>query len=103
MSELNNIWKKYKKIGLLGSNIFGNVYKAKSKYNNEYFEIKEIKKFKSDKDKFLKEKIEVMKKMECDNSVKLIESVETEESFYIISELCLFSLAEYLNMRKKAF
>ena len=97
-----NIWEKYKKIGILGSAIFGNVYKAKSKYNNEYFEIKEIKKIKSDEKKFLRE-IEVMKKMECDNCVKLIENVETEESFYVVSELCHFNLAEYLNMRKKAF
>ncbi len=44
-----------------------------------------------------------MKKMECDNSVKLIESVETQESFYIISELCYITLSEYLNVRKKAF
>ncbi len=86
MSKRNNIWEKYKKIGILGFAIFGDVYKAKSKYNNEYFEIKEIKKIKSDKDTFLREKIEVMKKMECDNSVKLIESVETEESFYVVSE-----------------
>ena len=95
-----DIWKKYQKLGIIDSGIFGNMYKAK--YNNEYFSIKEIKKIKSDKKKFLRE-IEVMKKMECDNSVKFIESVETEESFYIVSELCHLTLAEYLNMRKKAF
>ena len=101
MSKLKAFWGKYKKIEIIGSGAFGNVYKAK--YNNEYFAIKEIKNNKSDKKKFLKEIIEVMKKMECDNSVKLIESVETEESFYIISELCFSNLAEYLNKRKKAF
>ena len=102
MSKLKNIWEKYKKIGILGSAIFGNVYKAKSKYNNEYFEIKEIKKIKSDKDTLLRE-IEVMKKMECDNIVKLIESIETQESFYIVSELCYLNLEQYLKKRKKAF
>ena len=94
-----DIWKKYKKIEIIGSSALGNVYKAK--YNNEYFSIKEIKKIKSDEKKFLRE-IEVIKKMECDNSVKFIESVETEESFYIVSEFCHLTLAEYLNMRKKA-
>ena len=94
-----DIWKKYQKLGIIDSGIFGNMYKAK--YNNEYFSIKEIKKIKSDEKKFLRE-IEVMKKMECDNSVKFIESVETEESFYIVSEFCHLTLAEYLNMRKKA-
>ncbi len=99
MSKIN-IWEKYQKLGIIGSGAFGDVYRAK--YNNEYFAIKEIKKIKSDKIKFLKE-IEVMRQMDCDNSVKLIESVETEESFYIISELCYLTLAEYLNMKKKAF
>ena len=94
-----DIWKKYQKIGIIGLGAFGNVYKAK--YNNEYFSIKEITKIKSDNNKLLRE-IEVMKKMECDNIVKYIEIVETEESFYIVSELCHLSLAEYLNMRKKS-
>ena len=74
----------------------------RAKYNHEYFVIKEIKKNKFDKNKFLGE-TEVMKIMECDNSVKLIEIVDTEESFYIISELCYLNLEQYLNKRKKAF
>ena len=76
MSELNDIWEKYQKIDIIGSGTFGNVYRAK--YNNEYFAIKEIGKINLDKNKFLSE-IEVMKKMECDNCVKIIESIETEE------------------------
>ena len=100
MLKLKNIWTKYKNIENIGPSARGNVYRAK--YNNEYFAIKEIKKINSDKKKLLRE-IEIMKKMNCDNSVKLIESVETEESFYIISELCFSNLAEYLNKRKKAF
>ena len=101
MSKLKAFWGKYKKIEIIGSGTLGNVYKAK--YNDQYFSIKEIKNNKSYKNKFLREIIAVMKKMNCDNSVKLIESVETEESFYIISELCYITLAEYLNMKKKAF
>ena len=58
MSKLN-IWEKYTKIGILGSGVFGNVYKTKSKYNNEYYAIKEIKKIKSDNNTFLREKIEI--------------------------------------------
>ena len=69
MSQLSNIWEKYIKIDIIGSGAFGEVYRAK--YNNEYFAIKEIKKNKLDKNKFFRE-TEVMKKMECDNSVKLI-------------------------------
>ena len=91
-----NIWQKFKRIEILGKGQFGNVYKVK--YNNEYFAIKEINKI----DTFLID-TEVMKKMECDNSVKVIERVETEDSFYIISELCDTNLEKYLNKRKKAF
>ena len=94
----SDIWKKYKKIEILGSGAFANVYKAKC--GDEYFAIKEIPKIKSDKNKLLRE-IEDMEKMEYDNIVKYKESVETKDSFYIVSELCHFTLAEYLNMRKK--
>ena len=79
MSKIN-IWEKYQKLGIIGSGAFGDVYRAK--YNNEYFAIKEIKKIKSDKNKFLRE-IEVMRQMECDNSVKLIESVEQKIHFIL--------------------
>ena len=83
MSKIKNIWEKYQKIQTIGCGVISNVYKGK--YNNEYFAIKEIKKNKLDENQFFPE-TEVMKKMECDNSVKLIESFETGESFYIISD-----------------
>ena len=100
MSKLKNIWEKYQKIQTIGYGVISNVYKGK--YNNEYYAIKEIQKMKSGGTTFLRE-IEVMKKMECDNIVKLIESVETKDSFYIVSELCCSNIEEYLNKKKKAF
>ncbi len=95
MSEQNPIWEKYQKLGIIGSGAYGDVYKAK--YNNEFFAIKEIPN--KSHEQFIKE-IEVMKKMECDNSVKFIESFETEDSLYIVSELCFLNLGEYYNLRK---
>ena len=98
MLKLKNIWDKYQKIQTIGYGVISNVYKGK--YKNEYYAIKEIKKMKSDGKNFLKE-MESMKKMECDNMVKIIESIETKESFYIVSELCYSNLAEHLKKRKK--
>jgi serine/threonine protein kinase len=89
-----NILEKYKNIEILGTGQFGNVYKVK--YNNEYFAIKEIKKI----DEFLID-TQVMKKMECENLVKVIESVKTKDSFYIISELCHLNLEKYLKTKKE--
>ena len=99
MLKLNNIWDKYKKIEIIGLGAFGDVYRGK--INKEYVAIKEIKKLKTNEKKFVEE-TEIMKKIESDNSVKLIERVETEDSFYIISELCDLSLEEYLNKRKES-
>ena len=72
MSKLKNIWDKYQKIQTIGYGVISKVYKGK--YNDEYFAIKEIKKIKSGGTIFLRE-MESMKKLECDNLVKLIESV----------------------------
>ncbi len=100
MWKRKNICEKFKKIEIIGSGVFANVYKAKN--NNEYFAIKEINKIKLDKNKLIRE-IEVMKKMKGENSVKVIESIETEDSFYIISELCYTNLEKYLNTKKKVY
>ena len=43
MKKISDIWEKYQKIELIGSNNFSNVYKAKSKLTNESVAIKEIK------------------------------------------------------------
>ena len=75
----------------------------KQNINNEYFAIKEIKKIKSHENKFLRITEVIKKKMECDNSVKLIESIVTEDLFYIISELCYLNLADFCKYKKRRF
>ena len=42
MSKLKAFWEKYKKIEIIGSGAFGDVYRAK--FNNQCFLVKAIKK-----------------------------------------------------------
>ena len=46
--------------------------------------------------------IKIMKKLKSENSVLLIETIETSECYYIISEYCYMSLEEYMNKRNKS-
>ena len=43
MRKMNDIWDEYYRIELIGSGAFFKVYREKSKLNNQYVEIKEIK------------------------------------------------------------
>ena len=94
-----NIWEKYKKIELIDSSTYLNFYKAKSKLTNEKVGIKEIIKSKINNDQNIVEKFEIMKNLKTKNSVKVIEIIETESSYYMILELCFLSLEEYLKKR----
>ena len=95
----NDIWKKYQRIGILGFGALGKVYTAK--YNNEFFAVKEIKKTTSDAN--FSKAIRTMKKMDCENSAKVIEGLITKDAFYIVSELCDSNLGDYLKKRYKGF
>ncbi len=41
-----------------------------------------------------------MKELKLENSVSLIDSIETDDSYYLILELCLISLEQYLKKRE---
>ena len=94
---MDNIWDEFNKIELIGLGSFSKVYRAKSKLNDKYVAIKEINKSNINNNDILNE-IEIMKKLE--NSVLLIESIESQDSYYLILELCNISLEEYLKNRE---
>jgi len=99
MKKISDIWEKYQKIELIGSNNFSNVYKAKSKLTNEYVAIKEIKKSQNDNiSKIIITETENMKKLK--NSLLINEIFETSNAYYIIYEFCYLSLEDYLKLRK---
>ena len=99
MRKVNNIWDEYEKYETIGTGGFAIVYRAKNKKTNKYVAIKEINKSKI-KDKNILNEIEIMKKLKSDNTLLLIDAIETKESYYLILELCYMSLEEYIKERK---
>ena len=87
MRKVNNIWDEYEKYEIIGSGTFAKVYRAKNKETKKYVAIKEIDKTKI-KDNNILNEIEIMKKLKSDNSLLLIDEIETQESYYLILELC---------------
>ena len=98
MEKMKDISEKYIKIERIGREAYVDVYRAKNINTGEYVAIKEIKKIKIDNKKILNE-IEIMKKLKSENSVSLIETIETLESYFIVSEYCYMTLEEYINKR----
>ena len=96
MEKIKDIWEKYMKIELIGRGGYADVYRAKNINTGEYVAIKEIKKIKFDNKKILNE-IEIMKKLKSENSVSLIETIETLDSYFIIYEYCYMILEEYIK------
>ena len=96
MSNIN-IWKKYSKEGMLGCGTYTLVYKAKNIETGNYAAIKKINKQKYNTN-LLKEKI---KEMKGENNIMINEIIDSDNSIYLIMDLCLFNLEEYINMRKK--
>ena len=95
------IWNDYIEIGKIGSGAFGNVYKAKNKSTGNYVAIKEIIKSKSNTSNNFLSEIKVMKLLKSENSIDLIDAFETKNFFYIIMELCIFNLEDYMKIRKE--
>ena len=100
--SINNIWNKYKKISIISSGTFNTIYKAKNIKEGNYVAIKEI-----NKDKYkifinqdFNEK-NIEKIINIENSIKVLEKINVKNFYYLVMELCLISLKEYLNIRNK--
>ena len=100
MSNLN-IWAKYEKIEKIDSN--GNVFKAKNKENGNYVAIKIINKSKYVNENQYLSEIKILNKIKSENSVSIIEILNDKDYCYIIMELCLLNLNEYMKIRKEGF
>ena len=98
---MNDIWNKYENIKKISSSPYANIIKAKEKKTGKYVAIKELKnpKYKGIKD-FLNN-VKIMELNKLENSVDIIETFETKDNFYIIMELCLINLEEYIKIKNK--
>ena len=95
MSNTIDIWKKYKKINVIGIGNYGKVYKVQNIENGYYFAIKEIDKTKN----ILSNEIEKLKKLKIENNL-IKEIIDTKEYLYIIMELCEYNLENYIKKRE---
>ena len=91
---INNIWEKYSKEETLKNDNI-KLYKCKNKRTQKYVIIKEMNKI-SYKTQYLNE-TQIMKIVNLENKISIIEEFEDEENFYIIMELCVIDLEKYIN------
>ena len=94
MSNTIDIWKKYKKINVIGIGIYGKVYKVQNIKNGYYYAIKEI-----DKTQNILSNIKILKELKIENNV-IKEIIDTKEYLYIIMELCEYNLENYIKKRE---
>ena len=93
-----NIWNDFIKEKTLGIGSLGITYKVKDKKTNKFYALKEIKKEKISKDNFC-QIINNIKELNSENFVSIIKEYEDYENYYIIMDLCLFNLEDYLIQR----
>ena len=90
----DNIWERYKNKSIISSTHKAKVYKAKNKKTGKTVIIKEINKFQ------ISNNIEnyfIMKNINEENIVHILEIIETKDNYYVVMELCLFDLKQYIE------
>ena len=99
-----SIWNKYKKIQLIYSGKYSLIYKVKNTNIGDYLIIKEINKlkFQAFTNTIFDEK-KISEKLNIENNIKIIETINLKNTFYIIMELCMINLVEYIKIRKTPF
>ncbi len=98
--QKKEIWKEYEEVGTIGMGAFGKVFKVRERSTGKYMAIKELDKARfRDTERYLRE-AEIMKTLSCESIVRLIKTFETEDNYYLIMELCLINLDEYLKIRE---
>ena len=86
----NNSFYDYHKIKLLGQGSFGTVYLVKNKKLNNYFAMKIIEKSSNDEEKEdeIKNEINILRKLDHPNILKINDFFSTKKEYFLITEFC---------------
>ena len=100
MSKIE-IWSKYNKEDKIGIGKYGNIYKAKNIENGYYYAIKEIekKKYNEINNSNFNEK-EIVNILKQKININIKEIFNSNEYFYIVMDLCICNLEDYIKNRK---
>ena len=103
LNDIEQYCINYSNFVKIGYGAFATVYRAKDNKNGSYVAIKEIIKEKfSNSKELIENEIKMMKKLKNENSVNLIDLIESKSHYYIIMEYCEYNLFNYMNVKKKA-
>ena len=85
----------------IGIGSYAIVYKAQNKQTKSYVAIKEIDKsrYKSSTKSIFNE-TEIMNIIKSENSVNFKDKIDTKDYFYIIMDLCIINLEDYIEKRE---
>ena len=87
----------------IGYGAYSTVYRARDKRNGSYVAIKQIIKAKFPNSKeLIGNEIKMMKKLKNENSINLIDLIESNSHYYIVMEYCEYNLFDYMNVKKNA-
>ena len=96
----SNIWKTdYKQYSILGSNDYKTVYKAKSIKSKKLVSIKEFS-INLDKEMLIYEReLKYMNQFQSENTVKILDTKNTKDNMYIISDYSLGNLEDFIKIK----
>ena len=95
MSQIEKNCKNYTNFEKIGIGSSGKVYKALNKQTNSYVAIKEI-----DKNNYIINEVEKMNIIKSENIVKFKSKIDSKDYFYIIMDLCINNLENYIKSRE---
>ena len=101
MISIETNCKNYTKFERIGEGSYAKIYKAQNKTTKSYVAIKEIDKTKYNtltNERF--NETEIMNIIKSENSVKFKDKIDTKDYFYIIMDLCIINLEDYIKNRE---